>query len=82
MLIAAEVPPGALVAVPPHALPSVRVHGSRPVFVTWKDGGEALFDRDFALEWARRMEAPPPPHAWRVVEAAGEGWELVAPGAN
>jgi len=48
--------PGTLVAVPPHRFESERWRALRPFFVTWKDGGEALFDRDLALEWRRRLE--------------------------
>ena len=47
---------GALVAVPPHRFESERWRARRPFFVTWKDGGEALFDRGVALEWRRRLE--------------------------
>lgn len=59
-------PPG--VALPleaGHSAPPVEVNpsdaGARlrrggPVFVTWKDGGEALFHRELALEWRRRVE--------------------------
>ena len=48
--------PGTLVAVPPHRFESERWRADRPFFVTWKDGGEALFDRGVALEWRRRLE--------------------------
>ena len=48
--------PGVLVAVPPHRFESERWRAERPFFVTWKDGGEALFDRGVALEWRRRLE--------------------------
>jgi len=49
-------PEGSVVMVPPHRFADARVHGRRALFVTWKDGGEALFDRERALEWKRRVE--------------------------
>lgn len=53
----AQLDPDSLIVVPAHRFAEVRVLGQRPVFVTWKDGGEALFDRSRALEWKRRIEA-------------------------
>jgi hypothetical protein len=43
-------------AVPPQAFASFRALARRPALATWKDGGESLFSRDFALEWKRRIE--------------------------
>ncbi|MCP4868071.1 MAG: hypothetical protein GY898_05080 [Proteobacteria bacterium] len=52
----ANLPVDSLVMVPPHRFDSVRVVARRAIFVTWKDGGEGLFDRSVALEWKRRIE--------------------------
>jgi hypothetical protein len=52
-----DLPLESLVMVPPHRFGDARVHGRRALFVTWKDGGEALFDRGQAMEWKRRIES-------------------------
>jgi hypothetical protein len=49
------VPEGALLAVPPGQFEGLRARLARPVLVTWKDGGEALFSRTFAIAWAERL---------------------------
>lgn len=64
--------PSDLFILPPHLPPAFRARAQRPVFGTWKDGGEAQFSPPLAREWARRMEAlcacalfagPPPPES-------------------
>jgi len=54
--IAAQVPEGTRLLVPPVGLESLRWRSLRPQTLTWKDGGEALFDRSFALNWRREMQ--------------------------
>jgi hypothetical protein len=48
------------VRVPPQAFGDLRAHAPNPVTLTWKDGGEALFDRDFAFRWRAEMLAAAP----------------------
>ena len=54
--LGANTPAESLVSVPPDRFSTARVRAGRPVLVTWKDGGEALFDRALAMEWRRRLE--------------------------
>ena len=54
--IGEHLPEGSFVAVPPDAFDEARPRARRALYVTWKDGGEALFDRGVALEWRRRIE--------------------------
>jgi len=54
--IAAQVPESARVLVPPVGLESLRWRSLRPQTLTWKDGGESLFNRSFALNWKREMQ--------------------------
>ncbi len=51
-----HLPETALIAVPPDSFDELRPLAERAFYVTWKDGGEALFNRDVALEWTRRVE--------------------------
>jgi hypothetical protein len=53
--IADELPPGSLVAWPPGGFESLRWQAALPGTPTWKDGGEALFDRALAMEWLESM---------------------------
>ena len=53
---AAETEDGDVFLVPPHRFGAFRAIAGRPVVVTWKEGGEATFDRGVALEWRRRAE--------------------------
>jgi len=55
--IAAESPPGSLVAWPPGGFESLRWQAAVPGTPTWKDGGEALFDRALAMRWLKSMRA-------------------------
>ena len=47
---------GAVFMVPPAAFGAFRALSLRPVVATWKEGGEATFSRDVAMEWKRRVE--------------------------
>ncbi len=47
---------GARFLVPPARFGAFRALSVRPAVATWKDGGEATFSRDIALEWRRRIE--------------------------
>ncbi|MCI0585516.1 MAG: hypothetical protein L0323_01590 [Planctomycetes bacterium] len=49
-------PGRALYVVPPDRS-GFRTGSGRSAFVTFKDGGAALLDREFALEWSSRMRA-------------------------
>ncbi len=49
------VPEGSVTVVPPAHFEVARAYAVRPLFVTWKDGGEALFSREVAMEWERRV---------------------------
>jgi len=49
--------PGDLIAVAPGSHERLRWAARRPVVATWKDGGEALFSRSFALRFRERMHA-------------------------
>jgi len=51
-----NVPQGTKVMVPPVGLEQLRWRSLRPSTLHWKDGGEALFSRSFALNWKREME--------------------------
>ena len=53
--LADATPVGTMIAVPPDRFESARWRTLRPLYVTWKDGGEGLFSRAVALEWRRRM---------------------------
>ena len=48
--------PGDRVMVPPVGMEQLRRQSMRPQNLSWKDGGEALFSRHFALSWKRDME--------------------------
>jgi len=48
--------PAERVMVPPVGLEQLRRHSMRPQNTSWKDGGEALFSRHFALSWKQDME--------------------------
>jgi len=48
--------PGDRVMVPPVGMEQLRRHSMRPQNLSWKDGGEALFSRHFALSWKREVE--------------------------
>lgn len=48
-------PPGSVLAGPPSVMHELRPHLRQGVVVSWKDGGEALFDRDFAMRWRSRL---------------------------
>ena len=39
----------------PADLPELRYLSERSYFVTWKDGGPVIYDRDYATLWRRRM---------------------------
>ena len=54
--ISAKVPQGEKMLVPPVGLESLRWRTLRPQSLNWKDGGESLFSRSFALNWKRAME--------------------------
>ena len=53
---AANTSDGARFLLPPGSFGAFRALALRPVVTTWKDGGEATFARDVAMEWLRRME--------------------------
>jgi hypothetical protein len=55
--MADELPPGSLVAWPPGGFESLRWQAAVPGTPTWKDGGEALFDRALAMRWLKSMRA-------------------------
>jgi hypothetical protein len=77
--IATQVPVGARLLVPPVGLESLRWRTLRPQTLTWKDGGEALFDRSFALNWRLEMQhlcACDP--FTEPLPSAGEGKRLAA----
>ena len=42
--------------VGPTQLPELRYLSERSCFVTWKDGGPVLYNRDYAVEWLCRMQ--------------------------
>lgn len=72
---------GTSLLVPPTGLTWLRPFSGRAVFVTVKDGGEAVFDREMALQWRRRLGelcgqdvllGPPPADEWRGYRAVGE----------
>lgn len=61
------------IVVPPEGPDWLRPWTARPVYVTSKDGGEAVFDRRTAVEWRRRLArlcgtdvlaGPPPQGEW------------------
>lgn len=54
---ASLLPEGSLLAGPPHLLHEARPYLPVAMVVTWKDGGEALFDRDVAMRWLARLES-------------------------
>ena len=47
--------PGERLLAPPTGMGWVRPAGALPLFVTVKDGGEVVFDRDMALQWRDRL---------------------------
>jgi len=53
--IANELPPESFIAWPPGGLESVRWKAGIPGTPTWKDGGEALFNRGLAMRWLESM---------------------------
>jgi len=53
---AGETEEGARFLLPPSRFGAFRALALRPVVATWKDGGEATFSRETALEWRRRIE--------------------------
>jgi len=72
---------GTSLLVPPTGMTWLRPFSGRAVFVTVKDGGEAVFDREMALQWRRRLgelcghdvlEGSPPADEWRGYRAVGE----------
>jgi hypothetical protein len=69
-----------LLLVAPVGTTWLRPATGRGLFVTVKDGGEAVFDRDLALQWQRRLEllcgtdvlaGDPPRDQWRGYQAVG-----------
>ncbi|MFH1467466.1 MAG: hypothetical protein ABIO70_23985 [Pseudomonadota bacterium] len=71
---------GGLVAMPPATEPWARPWSARALYVSVKDGGEAVFDRGTALEWRRRMALalgedllanPPPAGEWLGYRSVG-----------
>lgn len=49
--------PQDLFVLPPDLAPGFRVRAQRPVFGTWKDGGESQFSARFAASWSARMRS-------------------------
>ncbi len=49
--------PQDLFVLPPDVAPGFRVRSQRPVFGTWKDGGEGQFSARFAESWSARMRS-------------------------
>jgi hypothetical protein len=49
--IGQELAPPSRIAWPPRGFASERWRAQLPSNLSWKDGGEALFDREFALRW-------------------------------
>ncbi len=47
--------PGERLLAPPTGMGWVRPAGALPLYVTVKDGGEVVFDRDMALQWRARL---------------------------
>ena len=54
--VTAHVPKAARIFRPPTGLEDLRWRTGRSQSLTWKDGGEALFNRSFALHWKQVME--------------------------
>ncbi len=76
--------PGDLVIVSPTGLSWLRAATGRSLWVTVKDGGEAVFDRELALAWRQRLAdqcgtdvlaGDPPPGEWRGYRAVGQAAE-------
>lgn len=76
--------PGDMVLVAPTGLTWVRPFAGRSLWVSVKDGGEAVFDRDLALAWRARLaaqcgtdilEGDPPRGQWRGYRAVGDAAE-------
>ena len=72
---------GSSLLVPPTGMAWLRADSGRALFVTVKDGGEGVFDREMALAWRARLTAlcgedllaaPPPRDEWRGYRAVGE----------
>ena len=58
--IKTSLPKDAMLVGPPvmsHPFTMLRLYGERAVVMTYKDGGEATFDRAYAGEWLRQLEA-------------------------
>jgi hypothetical protein len=55
--MATDLAPGSLVAWPPEGFESLRWKAAVAGTPTWKDGGEALFDRTLAMRWLTSMRA-------------------------
>ena len=85
---------GGLVAVPPASPPWLRPWSGRALYVTVKDGGEAVFDRTTALAWRHRLAvalgedllaSPPPRGEWLGYRSVGRRaaalWEAHAASA-
>ena len=71
---------GEMLLVPPTGMTWLRPWTGRSLWVTVKDGGETLFDRDMALQWRSRLaalcgedilSAPPPRDEWRGYRSVG-----------
>jgi hypothetical protein len=76
--IADEIPPKSLIAWPPGELDSLRWKAGMAGTPTWKDGGEALFDRVLAMHWLDSMRTlcncdPLSPVGASVAGKASEG---------
>ncbi|MDP7111667.1 MAG: hypothetical protein QGH45_06880 [Myxococcota bacterium] len=72
---------GSSLLVPPTGMTWLRAEAGRAIFVSVKDGGEAVFDRELAMDWRRRLEelcgedllaGTPPVDEWRGYRAVGE----------
>ena len=77
----AAVPAGNPLLVPPRGYTWLRPWTGRSLFVTSKDGGEAVFDRELALLWRQRLaslcgrdvlDEPPPRDEWKGYRSVGE----------
>jgi len=72
---------GSSLLVPPRGYTWLRPWTGRALFVTSKDGGEAVFDRELALQWRERLavlcgqdvlDGPPPSDEWKGYRSVGE----------
>jgi len=71
---------GSALLTPPTGMTWLRPWTGRALYVTVKDGGEVVFDREMALQWRHRLQdlcgedvlaAPPPRDEWRGYRAVG-----------